>query len=153
MKKIKRGFILSFLLTFILIISTTSCGFLGDSPEKGAREFAEAVLSFDIDRAKVRLCNELSSEVSKGEAQLKQAKSLMELSGGSFKADLSQVNFTSEIEGNTAQVTASGKVKLELKDKDGKTEIQEQEIPSNFKFKMVQEDGTWKFCEKFPAAF
>lgn len=149
MQKVKK----SFLLATALLTSTVAvgCGILGDSPEKGAREFGEAVVSFDIDRAKGRVCNELSAELSKGEEQLKQVKAVLDLSGGSVKVDLSQVNFTSEINGNTAQVTASGKLKVEIKDKEGKTEVQEQEVPPNFKFKMLQENGTWKFCDKIPS--
>jgi hypothetical protein len=138
MKKVK-------LLAIALLVggATVGCGLLGDSPEAGARDIMNSMVSGNFDQIKGRVCSAKQGEIK--DEQLKEAKEQFKQVADKVKIDTSGVNFSSEVNGDTATVTVSGKIKVEAE--GNSTELSIEKAPAELrKFKMVKEGGSWKIC-------
>ncbi len=136
-----RGHILAIaLLAGGLVVG---CDALFDTPEKATREGMEALFSGDIDKFKDRLCTTSKEKLPRDIEQIKVLKDLQAM----VKVDLSGVNFEATVNGDTATVKASGKMKIELS-LFGQTQSREQSLDGSAPIHLVREGGTWKICDK-----
>lgn len=132
------------LVTIALLVAVTIVGCqLFDSPESAAKEVASAISTGDFGRLKGRICNAQSSGITDDAVQ----KAKEEFNKTNVKIDTSGLNFSAEVNGDTAFVTPSGKVKVETPQGSVEFNLDSAPIPSELKkIKMIREDGVWKLC-------
>lgn len=127
-------------LVLVLFIALVSCG-IGDSPEKAAQEWIEALVSMDGNTLMARTCAAQQGYVQ--EAGL--WYSLIGMFGQSFtgqqaEVDLSDLNFkTVKRSGDTAQVRVTGEMRVAIL-----AVAQSQYVDEVWT--MVREEGKWKWC-------
>ncbi len=140
---IRKEYVLA--IAFLAGGLVVSCDALFDTPEKATKEFMESMLAGDIEKIKNRICSAESAEMLKqSEAQIKLFQSVAQFA----KVDLSGVNFEATVDGDTATVKASGKLKIVVSF-GGQTKTQEQSMDDTRPVKLVREGGTWKICDSF----
>ena len=127
-------------IVVIVVSVLAACG-MGDSPERAAKEWLEALVNMDGNKLMERTCAEQRENVQEAGLWL----SALGMLGHSFtgqrvQGDISDVRFNVVGEtGNTARVRVTGQIRVAVLAFAQTQEVDEEWL-------MVQEDGKWKWC-------
>ena len=131
---------ISLIILFLGLSVLTACG-VGDSPEGAAKEWMTAFASLDGNKIAERTCAAQQANVQ----QAGMWTSVFNLFGQQTigqqsKTDISGLKFsTINSSGNTAKVRVMGQIRVAVLALSQTQNIDET-------WKMVQEDGKWKWC-------
>jgi hypothetical protein len=127
-------------LIVAVLVNVFACG-LGDSPEKAAREWIDALLNMDGNKLAARTCAAQQENLQDTALWLSAFAVLGEtLTGQEVEADISDLEFTTiERTGDTAQVRVTGEIRTAVLAMAETQEVDET-------WQMVREDGEWKWC-------
>jgi hypothetical protein len=120
----------------VLVSLLSACG-IGDSPEKAAREWLDALLNMDGNKLMERTCAEQQEAVQ-------EAGLWVSFTGEQIEADVSDLRFkTVYRSGDTARVRVTGEIRTAILAVATVEEVDEE-------WQMVREDGKWKWCNPEP---
>ena len=128
------------LLIFAMLVAPAACG-LRDSPEGAAKEWLEALASFDGLKMDERTCSEQKEQLQQGGALLAAFSALgQEITDQNVRIDVSAVNLsTTKSTADTANVHVTGKIRASVG-------LLVQSQPVDEDWKMVKEGGKWAWC-------
>jgi len=116
---------------------------LGDSPERATREYLQAGMSMDLEKALARMCSSnqpSAEELEEGRSYWEQGR--QSVISGQMQVDFSDVRFSiMRRKGATAEVRVSGTLRQSFL---GTTETQEMDIT----YEVVREKSKWRVCDE-----
>ncbi|MEA3459781.1 MAG: hypothetical protein U9R11_03755 [Chloroflexota bacterium] len=130
-------------LVLVAVSLLTACG-AGDSPERAAREWLEALISMDGNKLIERTCAEQHANVQKAGLWASAFDVLGQVftkfTDQQIKVDISDLRFeTVSKSGNTAQVRVTGEIRIAVLAAAMAPQVDATWL-------MVQEDSKWKWC-------
>jgi len=127
--------------TIVIALSVLAACGTGDSPERAAREWLEALLNMDGNELIERTCAEQRANVQTAGLWLSAFGVLgQSLTGQQAQADVSDLRFeTVSRSGQTARVRVTGEIRVAIL-----AVAQAQQVDEVWQ--MVWEDGKWKWC-------
>ena len=129
-------------IAFALILTALLLAGCADLPNGAAREWYKAMLNMDGNKILDRTCAAQVPNVQQAGLWGSAFALLPQMFGLNMqsKGDVSSINFsTISIQGDTAQVKVSGKIRVAVL-------AYAQETPIDETWTMVREDNKWKWC-------
>lgn len=128
-------------IVVVAVSMLTACG-AGDSPEKAAREWLDALVNMDGNTLMDRTCAEQREAVQEAGLWISVFGVLgQSFTGQEIQADISDVRFeTVSRSGDTARVRVTGEIRVAILAFAHAQQMDEE-------WQMVREDGEWRWCD------